>query len=77
MNILQALGVLLLGVGLGALLIWIQQTAARRQFRKEMETRIDQALFVGPRRQRLVNIRTAKGTFGPDSRLPVLSRTHR
>jgi hypothetical protein len=40
MNILQALGILLLGAGLGALLLWIQQAAMRRQFRKELETQI-------------------------------------
>jgi hypothetical protein len=56
MNILQAFGILLLGAGLGALLIWLQQTAARRQFRQELETQIDQALIGELRRQRLLNM---------------------
>lgn len=56
MNILQAFGVLLLGAGLGALLIWLQQTASRRQFRQEIETQIDQALLGQFGRQRLLNI---------------------
>jgi hypothetical protein len=56
MNILQAFGILLLGVGLGALLIWFQQTDARKQFRQDLEIQIDQALFGELRRQRLLNI---------------------
>jgi hypothetical protein len=55
MNVLQALGILLLGVGLGALLVWLQQTAVRRRFRQELEAQIDQAVFGGLRRQRLLN----------------------
>jgi hypothetical protein len=66
MNILQAFGILLLGAGLGALLIWLQQTAARRQFRQELETQIDQALCGELRRQRLLNIRQGKREPGPD-----------
>jgi hypothetical protein len=46
MNILQAFGMLLLGVGLGGLLAWLQQTAARRQFREELETLTDKAFPV-------------------------------
>jgi len=46
MNIPQAFGLLLLGVGLGALLVWLQQRAARRQFREELETLTDQAFSV-------------------------------
>ena len=46
MNILQALGVLLLGVGLGGLLAWLQQTTARRQFREELETLTNNAFPV-------------------------------
>jgi hypothetical protein len=46
MNILQAFGVLLLGVGLGGLLVWLQQSAARRQFREDLETLTDQAFPV-------------------------------
>jgi hypothetical protein len=53
MNILLALGILLLGAGLGALLLWIQQAAMRRQFRKELETQIYQPLFSGRRHGRL------------------------
>jgi uncharacterized membrane-anchored protein YhcB (DUF1043 family) len=49
-------GILLLGIGLGALLIWLQQTDARKQFRQELEIQIDQALFGELRRQRLLNI---------------------
>jgi hypothetical protein len=56
MNILQAFGILLLGVGLGALLIWLQQIDARKQFRQELEIQIDQALLGELRRQRLLNI---------------------
>jgi len=56
MNILQAFGILLLGVGLGALLIWLQQTDARKQFRQELEIQIDQALIGELRCQRLFNI---------------------
>jgi hypothetical protein len=66
MNILQAFGILLLGAGLGALLIWLQQTAARRQFRQELEIQIDQALFGELCRQRLRNIRQGKREPGPD-----------
>ena len=51
MNILEAFSILLLGLGLGALLMWVQQTAARRQFRQQLETQVDQALFGGLRRQ--------------------------
>jgi hypothetical protein len=65
MNTLQAFGVLLLGAGLGALLIWLQQTASRRQFRQELETQIDQALLGQLGRQRLLNI-PAKREPGPD-----------
>jgi hypothetical protein len=65
MNILQAFGVLLLGAGLGALLIWLQQTASRRQFRQELETQIDQALLGQLGRQRLLNI-PGKHEPGPD-----------
>lgn len=65
MNILQAVGILLFGVGLGALLIWLQQTAARRQFRQELETQVDQALFGGWRRQRVINI-LPEGELGRD-----------
>ena len=56
MNTLQAFGILLLGAGLGALLIWLQQTAARRQFRQELENQIDQALIGELRRQRLLHM---------------------
>jgi hypothetical protein len=66
MNTLQAFGILLLGAGLGALLIWLQQTAARRQFRQELETQIDQALFGELRRQRLLNICQEKREPVPD-----------
>lgn len=45
MNIMQAFGALLLGVGLGGLLVWLQQSCARRQFREDLEARIDQACF--------------------------------
>jgi len=57
MNILQAFGILLFGACLGALLMWLPQTAARRQFQQELETQIDQALFGGLRRQRLADVR--------------------
>ncbi|SRR5208337_2282825 len=57
MNVPQALSILLLGAGLGAFLVWLQQTAVRRRFRQELETQIDQAVFGGLRRQRLLNIR--------------------
>jgi len=56
MNIVQALEILLFGVGLGALLIWPQQAAARKQFRQELEAQIDQALIDGLHYQRLLNI---------------------
>jgi hypothetical protein len=56
MNFLAALGVLLFGVGLGGLLVWLQQTAARRQFRQELEAELDQALFGLSRRQAQLNI---------------------
>jgi hypothetical protein len=65
MNILQAFGVLLLGAGLGALLIWLQQTTSRRQFRQQLETQIDQALLGQLGRQRLLNI-PGKREPGPD-----------
>jgi len=52
MNIGLAVGILLLGAGLGALLTWLQQTAVRRRFQQELETQIDQALFDGLRRRK-------------------------
>ena len=70
MNILQAFGILLLGVGLGAVLVWFQQNDARKQFRQELEVQIDQALFGELRRQRLFNIcresATQGGTLAPE-----------
>jgi hypothetical protein len=63
MNTLQAFGILLLGAGLGALLIWLQQTAARRQFRQELENQMDQALIGELRRQRLLPV---PGTREPE-----------
>ena len=65
MNVPQALGILLLGVGLGALLVWLQQTAVRRRFRQELEAQIDQAIFGGLRRQRLLNIGEYLQAFQP------------
>jgi hypothetical protein len=56
MNIVQEFGILLLGAGLGALLIWLQQTAARRRFRQELEAQIEQAFLGELGRQRLLNI---------------------
>ena len=35
-----------MGVGLGGLLVWLQQSAARRQFREDLETLTDQAFSV-------------------------------
>jgi hypothetical protein len=57
MNILQAFGIFLFGAGLGALLMWVPQTAARKHYRQELETQIDHALFGGLRRHRLDHIR--------------------
>ena len=45
MNIAIAFGLFLLGAGLGALLIWIQQTASRRRFLEGLETQINEAPF--------------------------------
>jgi hypothetical protein len=53
MNILPAFGVLLLGVGLGGLLVWLQQNALRRQFREDLEALTDQAFSVDSRREGL------------------------
>jgi len=53
MNIPLAFGLLLLGVGLGGLLVWLQQSAARRQFREDLETRIDKAFFARSRHEGL------------------------
>jgi len=51
MNTPQVIAIFLLGVGFGALLIWLQQIAVRRQFRQEIVSQIDQALFGGLRRR--------------------------
>lgn len=64
MNIALAFGLFLSGAGLGALLTWLQQTAVRRQFQQELETQIEQALFGGLRRRRLINIR-GRPSSGP------------
>jgi hypothetical protein len=65
MNILQAIGILLLGAGLGALLTWLQQTAVRKQFLQELEAQVDQALFSRLRSQRLLNIRRTPSSGPP------------
>ena len=66
MNILQAFGLLLLGAGLGALLIWLQQTGARKQFRQELQIQIGQAFLGELRRHRLLNVRQEKRDPGRD-----------
>ena len=51
MNTVQAIGILLLGLGFGSLLTWIQQTHARMRFRNEIKSEIDDALSSPLRRQ--------------------------
>src|ERR1700687_468304 len=57
MNVPQAVGILLLGAGLGTLLTWLQQAAVRRRFQQELESQIDQALFGVLRRRKLLHMR--------------------
>ncbi len=55
MNIGIALGIFLLGAGLGALLIWIQQTASRRRFLQGLEAQINEAFFTRSRHGKLLD----------------------
>jgi hypothetical protein len=57
MNLALAFGTFLLGAGVGGLLVCLQQAAVRTQLLRELETEIEQALFVGVRRRRLLNRR--------------------
>jgi hypothetical protein len=70
MNMLQTFAILLLGAGLGALLTRIQQTGVRRRFQQEILTQIDQALFDGSCRQRLLNLRRMSSTSSTSSSVP-------
>jgi hypothetical protein len=45
MSIPLLLGTLLFGLGSGALLTWLQQSAAKTRFRHELEAQVEQALF--------------------------------
>jgi hypothetical protein len=51
MSAVLAFGILLLGVGLGALLFWLLQSCLREQLHQELEGLLDQALFERLRRQ--------------------------
>lgn len=65
MNLLQTFGILLLGVGLGALLTWLQQATVRRRFQQEIVAQIDKTLFDESRRQRFPNLK--ENLSGPDA----------
>lgn len=52
MNVPLALGVFLLGAGVGGLLVRIQQTSVRRRIVASMIAEIDEALFGKLRRER-------------------------
>ena len=65
MTIIHAFGVLLLGTGLGALLVWLQQTGARRRFRQDLQDQIDQAVFGGLRRQRILDQTVSDREYTP------------
>jgi hypothetical protein len=69
MNLPQAFGILLLGVGSGALLTWLQQATVRRRFRQEIVAQIDKTLFDESRRQRFLNLK--ENVLKP-ARRPVL-----
>jgi len=66
MSVLQAFGILLLGAGLGALLSWIQQTAARKQLEQELETQLYEAIF-GWRRRTKTASHSGPPSSDPDS----------
>jgi hypothetical protein len=51
MSAVLAFGILLLGVGLGALLFWLLHSCLREQVHQELEGLLDQALFERLRRQ--------------------------
>jgi hypothetical protein len=45
MDVAAALGIFLFGLGIGGLLVWVEQTAARKQFRDKLETQLNEAFF--------------------------------
>ena len=69
MNVTVAFGILLLGTGLGALLVWLQQRAIRRQFLQGLESELEQALFGAARRSRQPNVRIMSSTVRSSSPL--------
>jgi hypothetical protein len=76
MNLPQAFGILLLGAGLGTLLTWLQQTGVRKRFQQELESQIDQALFGGLRRRKLLHMRRMPSSglncfSGPPETIPI------
>ncbi len=67
MNILQEFGILMLGVGLGALLVWLQQRTARKQFRQEIRLEIQGALSGPSRRQPTNTTQHVSGVESPNA----------
>ena len=81
MNVPQAFGIFLLGAGLGTLLTWLHQTGVRRRFQRELESQIDQALFGGLRRRKLLHMRRIPSSSltrfsGPTETIPIGDGSH-
>jgi len=54
MHVPEAFGVFLIGAGIGALVVWFQQTASRRLL-QDLEEELDRICFGRARRERLAN----------------------